>query len=53
MQRISSNQVKFAGRKRYCDAFDAFYRDENANDMILLVTEYVNGRLKRHLEVCK
>ena len=45
--------VKFADRKRYYDAFDAFYRDENADDMILLVAEYVNERLARYLKVCK
>lgn len=45
--------VKFADRKRYYDAFDAFYRDENADEMILLVAEYVNERLERYLEVCK
>lgn len=45
--------VKFADRKRYYDAFDAFYRDENADDMILLVAEYVNERLERYLKVCK
>ena len=45
--------VKFTDRKRYYDAFDAFYRDENADEMILLVAEYVNERLVRYLEVCK
>lgn len=44
--------VKFTDRKRYYDAFDAFYRDGNADDMILLVAEYVNERLERYLKVC-
>lgn len=44
--------VKFTDRKRYYDAFNAFYRDGNADDMILLVAEYVNERLERYLKVC-
>ena len=45
--------VKFADRKRYYDAFDAFYRDGKADDMVLLVAEYVNERLDRYLEIVK
>ena len=45
--------IKFADRKRYYDAFDTFYRDEKADDMILLVAEYVNERLDRYLEIMK
>ena len=37
--------VKFTDRKRYYDAFDAFYRDGKADDMVLLVAEYVNEAL--------
>ena len=47
------NDIKFADRKRYYDAFDTFYRDEKADDMILLVAEYVNERLDRYLEIMK
>ncbi len=43
--------VKFADRKRYYDAFDAFYRDSRAGDMIFLISEYVNERLDRYLEI--
>ena len=45
--------VKFADRKRYYDAFDTFYRDGKADDMVLLVAEYVNERLDRYLEIVK
>lgn len=41
--------VKFADRRRYYDAFDAFYRDGKADDMVLLVAEYVSERLDRYL----
>ena len=45
--------VKFADRKRYYDAFDVFYRDGNAGDMVLLVSEYVKERLDTYLEILK
>lgn len=45
--------VRFADRKRYYDAFDKFYRDGNADDMVLLVAEYVNEQLNRYLEIVK
>ncbi len=45
--------IKFADRKRYYDAFDTFYQDEKADDMILLVAEYMNERLDRYLEIMK
>lgn len=45
--------VKFTDRKRYYDAFDAFYRDGKADDMVLLVAEYVNERLDIYLEIVK
>lgn len=43
--------VKFTDRKRYYDAFDAFYRDGDAGKMIDLIAEYVNKRLDEYLEV--
>lgn len=43
--------VKFADRKRYYDAFDAYYRDGSAEDMVRLIGEYVNERLDRYLEI--
>ena len=45
--------VKFADRRRYYEAFDTFYRDGKADDMILLVAEYENERLDRYLEIVK
>lgn len=43
--------IKFTDRKRYYDAFDDFYRDGNADEMILLVGEYVRERLDKYLEI--
>lgn len=43
--------IRFTDRKRYYDAFDAFYRDGNADEMILLVGEYVRERLDKYLEI--
>ena len=43
--------VKFTDRKRYYDAFDAFYRDNDATKMTALITEYVNERLGEYLAV--
>ena len=45
--------VKFADRKRYYEAFDAFYRGGKADDMLLLIAEYVNERLDRYLDIAK
>ncbi len=43
--------VKFTDRKRYYDAFDAFYRDGNPGAMIDLIAEYVDERLDEYLSV--
>lgn len=43
--------VKFTDRKRYYDAFDAFYRDNDAGVMIDLIAEYVDERLDEYLNV--
>ena len=43
--------VKFTDRKRYYDAFDAYYRDSNADAMIELIGEYVDKRLDEYFEV--
>ena len=43
--------VKFTDRKRYYEAFDAFYRDNDASKMIDLIAEYVNERLDEYLAV--
>ena len=43
--------VKFTDRKRYYDAFDAFYRDGNAGAMIGLIAEYVDERLDEYLAI--
>lgn len=43
--------VKFTDRKRYYDAFDAYYRDGSAEAMIDLIAGYVNERLDEYLEI--
>ncbi len=43
--------VKFTDRKRYYDAFDAYYRDGDAGKMIDLIAEYVDQRLDEYLVV--
>ena len=43
--------VKFTDRKRYYDAFDAYYRDNDASKMIALIAEYVNERLDEYLAI--
>lgn len=43
--------VKFTDRRKYYDAFDAYYRDGNADAMIDLIAGYVNERLGEFLEI--
>jgi Fic family protein len=43
--------VKFTDRKRYYEAFDAYYRDNDASKMTALIAEYVNERLDEYLTV--
>ena len=43
--------VKYNDRKRYYDAFDAYYRDGDAGAMVDLIAEYVNARLDEYLQI--
>ena len=43
--------VKFSDRKRYYDAFDSFYRDNNAEPMIQLIAEYVSARYDDYFRI--
>ena len=43
--------VKFTDRRKYYDAFDAYYRDGDANAMTCLVAGYVNERLDQYLDI--
>ena len=43
--------VKFSDRKKYYDAFDAYYRDGSADAMTDLIAGYVNDRLDEYLEI--
>lgn len=43
--------IKFTDRKRYYDAFDAYYRDGIAKPMIELLAEYISERLDEYLAI--
>ena len=43
--------IKFTDRKRYYDAFDAYYRDGNAKPMIELLAAYISERLDKYLVI--
>ncbi len=43
--------VKFADRKRYYDAFDSYYRDNDPEPMVRLVAEYVSDRYEDYFRV--
>ena len=43
--------VKFTDRKRYYEAFDSYYRDNDAGAMIQMVAEYVEERLDKYAEL--
>lgn len=45
--------VKFADRKRYYDAFDSYYRDNNASTMIDMIAKYVEERLSQYISLYK
>ena len=45
--------VKFTDRKRYYDAFDAYYDSKKADAMIELIAGYVEERLDEYLEILK
>ena len=43
--------VKFIDRRKYYDAFDAYYRDNDAGAMTDLIAEYVSERLDEYLRI--
>ena len=43
--------VKFTDRKRYYDAFDAFYKDNDATPMTELIAEYIDLRFADYFAV--
>ncbi len=45
--------VKFTDRKKYYQAFDAYYRDGDAGKMVELIAGYVDERLEQYLEILK
>lgn len=44
-------KVRFTDRKRYYEAFDDYFRDNDASKMITLIAEYVNERLDEYLAI--
>jgi len=45
--------VKFTDRKKYYQAFDAYYRDGDAGEMVELIARYVDERLGQYLEILR
>lgn len=43
--------VKFSDRRKYYQAFDEYYRNQNKLPMVEMVAGYVNERLEKYLEV--
>lgn len=43
--------VKFSDRRKYYQAFDEYYRNQNELPMVEMVAEYVNERLEGYLKV--
>ena len=43
--------VKFTDRKRYYDAFDAFYKDNDPTPMTELIAEYIDARFDDYFKV--
>lgn len=43
--------VKFTDRKRYYDAFDAFYKDNDHTPMTELIAEYIDARFDDYFKV--
>lgn len=43
--------VKFTDRKRYYEAFDSYYRDQDAGVMVMMIAEYVEQRLLDYLRI--
>ena len=43
--------VKFSDRRKYYQAFDEYYRNQNELPMVAMVAGYVNERLEKYLEL--
>ena len=43
--------IKFTDRKRYYDAFDAYYVKKDLSAMTKLFAEYLNARLDEYLKI--
>ncbi len=43
--------VKFTDRRRYYEAFDTYYRDNDVGGMLTLIAEYVEQRLDEYLTI--
>ena len=45
--------VKFSDRRKYYQAFDEYYRNQNELPMVEMVAGYVNERLEKYLELLR
>lgn len=45
--------VKFVDRRKYYQAFEEYYRNQNALPMVEMVAEYVHERLEQYLKVLR
>ncbi len=43
--------VKFTDRRKYYQAFDEYYRNQNELPMVEMIAEYVNERLEQYLNI--
>ena len=43
--------IKYADRKSYYEAFDAYYRDHNEGVMLTIVTDMLKENLQRFLKL--
>ena len=43
--------IKFSDRKKYYDAFDTYFRDNNDDAMTGLIAGYINDRLDYYLKI--
>ena len=43
--------IKFTDRKRYYDAFDAYYVKKDFSAMTKIFAEYINARLTEYLKI--
>ena len=43
--------MKFTDRKRYYEAFDSYYRDNNSGAMVQMIAEYAEEQLNTYFKL--